>query len=732
MKKDAAILAVVAATSVALLAASGSGAAAPDAAAKGGARLQAFGSCSDLLAYAKQHALPLVGPWGFGGLGGPPAMAGPAAGGRRGGRRPRESDYSTTNVQEEGVDEPDLVKSNGSTLFVVRADRLFAVDVRARKPRLAGSLQLPRVEATSCFSTATGCSSSRAAAHTRSTPVCRDRRRSGPTCPQSTLIEVDVSDPGAMRIVRSLELDAEYLSARLVGSVARVVTVSGMTQALPFTAPDERDRGGERRRRWPGTARSCGRRGSAAWLPTYRVKGRRGETLARRTLVQCRDVRRPAVYSGLGLLTVLTIDLRKGLAPVDSDSIVADGRTVYASQKSLYVATQRWFAQPVTAATADPPEGHDGDPQVRHLRPRLDAVPGQRQRVRLPDEPVVALRARGRAARREHRGADLVEPRPAGAERELRHDARRAGRRARPARPRRRPRQGRARLRRPLHRRHGLRRHLPAGRPALHARPLDAVPARRSRRAEDPRLLRLPAPARRRPAARDRPGRLRRGSRARARSSRSSTSPTCAVRCASTRYALGSSWSEAESDHHAFLWWEPSRLAVLPVQAYNEKPFVGAVGFRVGRSGIDEAGRVTHDGEASPGGGKRIAGIPIRRSLVVGDALYTVSDLGVKATRPRVLRGAGLGGVPAEPGLRHSVRLTSATARGFRAVRSPRPGRASPRSPSTRFRVRAVEIRIRSLTSKPGTSLDWTSRVKNPAAGGGSGWLSPKCRRSSQ
>jgi uncharacterized secreted protein with C-terminal beta-propeller domain len=53
-------------------------------------------------------------------------------------------DFSTTNVQEQGVDEPDLVKSNGSTLFVVRSDRLFAVDVRARKPRLAGSLQLPQ------------------------------------------------------------------------------------------------------------------------------------------------------------------------------------------------------------------------------------------------------------------------------------------------------------------------------------------------------------------------------------------------------------------------------------------------------------------------------------------------------------------------------------------------------------------------------------------------------------
>jgi hypothetical protein len=97
-------------------------------------------------------------------------------------------------------------------------------------------------------------------------------------------------------------------------------------------------------------------------------------------------------------------------------------------------------------------------------------------------------------------------------------------------------------------------------------------------------------------------------------------------------HALGSSWSEAESDHHAFLWWAPSQLAVLPVQAYNEKPFVGAVGFRVGRGGIDETGRATHPGEASPGGAGGVAGIPIRRSLVVGDSLYTVSEMGVKAT----------------------------------------------------------------------------------------------------
>ena len=156
-----------------------------------------------------------------------------------------------------------------------------------------------------------------------------------------------------MKIVRSLELDADYVSARLVGTIARVVTVSSMPQPLPFKGPANGTPEASAAARISNRA-LVGSSRIGSWLPSYRVKGRRGETLLRRRLVQCRNVRRPAVYSGLGLLTVLTVDLRKGLAPIDSDSIVADGRIVYASPQSLYVATQRWFAQPVST-TSDPP-----------------------------------------------------------------------------------------------------------------------------------------------------------------------------------------------------------------------------------------------------------------------------------------------------------------------------------------------------------------------------------------
>jgi uncharacterized secreted protein with C-terminal beta-propeller domain len=50
------------------------------------------------------------------------------------------------------------------------------------------------------------------------------------------------------------------------------------------------------------------------------------------------------------MLTVTTIDLAKGLAPVDSTAVMTDGHIVYASPTSLYVATEQWSARPLPAA----------------------------------------------------------------------------------------------------------------------------------------------------------------------------------------------------------------------------------------------------------------------------------------------------------------------------------------------------------------------------------------------
>jgi uncharacterized secreted protein with C-terminal beta-propeller domain len=81
-----------------------------------------------------------------------------------------------------------------------------------------------------------------------------------------------------------------------------------------------------------------------------------------------------------------------------------------------------------------------------------------------------------------------------------------------------------------------------------------------------------------------------------------------------------SSQSEAEFDHHAFLWWAKTGLTMVPVQSYQDGTS-GAVGFTVGDDSVKELGRVQHRDRQ-----------PIRRSIVVGDRVLTLSETGLQGS----------------------------------------------------------------------------------------------------
>src|SRR4051794_37918561 len=112
-KRALALLLLVAAVSASVLAATTAGGARPRAKP---VRLRAFSSCNTLASYANRYEKrygdqtttgtpPATAVPGPGGAREPEAQAAPSPGGA--GAAP---DYSQTNVQEEGVDEPDLVK----------------------------------------------------------------------------------------------------------------------------------------------------------------------------------------------------------------------------------------------------------------------------------------------------------------------------------------------------------------------------------------------------------------------------------------------------------------------------------------------------------------------------------------------------------------------------------------------------------------------------------------------
>jgi len=77
------------------------------------------------------------------------------------------------------------------------------------------------------------------------------------------------------------------------------------------------------------------------------------------TLFDCDRVSHPDDFSGVDMLSVVTIDVAGGLDVVDSTGVLARGDTVYASEDSLYVATQNWqsWRWMETGDDRDRPEG---------------------------------------------------------------------------------------------------------------------------------------------------------------------------------------------------------------------------------------------------------------------------------------------------------------------------------------------------------------------------------------
>jgi beta propeller domain-containing protein len=584
-------------------------------------RAKAFRSCSGLVGYARRHALrtvsrrDLVSPVPV-----RAPLAVPLTGPERGAieapaSSPAAPDHSPTNVQEAGVDEPDIVKADGSRLFAIAAGKLRAVDLTGAEPRLLGSISL---EGSGHQLLLHG---DRLLVVSGSYGEVEPLRGEGvqPVKSEALLAEVDVSDPAAMRVVRTLTVDGSHVSSRLNGVTARVVVAS---QPRALGLPTATESGAEDA---SATQERLKRSRTSHWLPSYVLRNRRTGRSARHRLVRCRAVRRAASFSGLDTLTVLTIDLAKGLTPVDSDGLMTDAQTVYASPESLYVATQRWVDPSVPARQVG------GSTAIHKF------ATGERDRTVYRASGEVPGFLLNQFSLSEHRGflrvASTAEPvwleQGAGRESEsfvtVLED--RSGRLVEVGRV-----GGLGRGERI----HSVRFIGDAGFVVTFRQtdPLYTVDlSNPSRPAVLGELKILGYSAYLHPIGND----LLLGvgqdatEQGRALGTQISLFDISDLRRPARLHqrAVGSaSSSEVGYDHHAFLYWPPARLAVMPLDVYGfgrdgAQPFTGAIGFRIGReSGIEEAGRVSHDaGEVR---------LPVRRALVAGGRLITVFEGGVE------------------------------------------------------------------------------------------------------
>ncbi len=593
-------------------------------------KLTSFGTCGQLLGYAKGQAKRFVGPYGYGTIGRPlPTEALPPVARAATPAAPVQGvDFSGTNVQEEGVDEPDLVKTDGNTVFAVANGKLRAVDVAGAKPRLLDSLALePGLSHELLLHGDRLLVLSRGGYWIEPLPALA--ARIAPYQPSnSVLAEIDVSDPAKLRLVRTLTLDGSYVAARLVGSAARIVVAAQLPAALPFKQPTDGSPEAiatAKRQNEAVLARSK----VASWLPSYRIKRAGAKPGRARPLVQCRHVRRPTAFSGLGMLTVLTVDLTKGLQPVDSAAVMTDGRIVYASPESLYVTTERWSDRP------DPDKPTEEQAGAQTEIHKFDISSPTKTQYRGSGRVSGYLLSQWSLS--EYRGvlrvvstespawwgsggeteSFLTTLRPSGGN--LVQVGRVGG-------------LGKG------ERVYSVRFAGDTGY-VVTFRQVDPLFTLDLSRPEQPRVLgelKIPGySAYLHPIGDDLL--LGVGQDVDEKSGRPLGTQLSIFDVSDLRKPtrlhtqhLGQGWSEAEHDHHAFLFWPRTGLVMIPFEQR-------AVGFRVGRSrGIDPLGRVEHD-----------EGSPIRRSLVVGDSVLTVSENGIKASSLATLAERGWAAFPA-------------------------------------------------------------------------------------
>lgn len=315
-------------------------ASAPAAAADG---LRTFDDCDALRDWYVAAALPQVTPYGLGGAhpyvmqdsiqrngpaSGAAEMAAPQA-------RSSSADAAVgngatgTNVQEAGVDEPDLVKTDGRYVVTVRNGTLHVEDTVGETPAEVGRVRLSEAGGDQ-FNELLLVGDRAVVSGTRlpqldqpNQPDARLSDWSWPEYNDTVVSTVDLSDRDDPTLVRTEQLDGRLVSAREHDGVVRLVL--SHSPNLPFAQPDrttsEAQALAENRRLIRSST-------AQDWLP------QRGDE----QLLDCSDVRHPKRGAGLGTVTVVTMSPRLPSA-LDAVGVSASGDLVYSSTDRLYVAT---------------------------------------------------------------------------------------------------------------------------------------------------------------------------------------------------------------------------------------------------------------------------------------------------------------------------------------------------------------------------------------------------------
>ncbi len=337
-------------------------------------KLVPFDGCDALLEHLKEEAMERVGPYGLDNSGYPiwisegvaRAMPETAFATEEMGPVPTDAsiesdsaqssgeatDFTGTNVQELGVDEPDIIKTDGNRILVVNDGVLSYIAVNGGNGSLTDQIEIETnsygleifIQGDRAFLLGNGdnffyvepMQSEDGAS------IEMESMHYGYNKPTAQIIEIDLSDPFNLEIAAEMSISGSYLSARLVGNTVRMAVNSAPNQ-LEWVypgGPESEDRATRFNRELVEETTL------EDWMPNYELSS--GGVTSSGPLLSCDQVHQPNTFAGFDVLSVLSFDFSDGLSTGGGVGVLAGGRTVYSSLDRFYIATTKWVEPEMT------------------------------------------------------------------------------------------------------------------------------------------------------------------------------------------------------------------------------------------------------------------------------------------------------------------------------------------------------------------------------------------------
>ncbi|MCL2330861.1 MAG: beta-propeller domain-containing protein [Phycisphaerae bacterium] len=270
------------------------------------------------------------------------------------------SSYSTTNIQEVGVDESDIIKNNGETIYLLTGDQVHVVNAMPVEnlaevatisiDGFGNSLYLANnklvvlsgygsygygyggidvmpmpmpAQGSGDSSSSSGSASSGISANAPGTPVSSIVSGPWSNGTQTTVTLVDVTQPAKPNVDKIIRFEGSLASSRLIGHKLHLVLTT--LPRLPENPTQSRV-----------DAMTAGQ-----WLPKYQKINSDGST-SDGNVASWQDCLRPSDPNGYAMTVVVTLDLDDPDAAFSATLVTANVGTIYASTEALYLTDTQY------------------------------------------------------------------------------------------------------------------------------------------------------------------------------------------------------------------------------------------------------------------------------------------------------------------------------------------------------------------------------------------------------